>query len=107
MLAPPLNKSEWVTGDKDKLISIVLYGLTGPVKVNGKIYKAPEINGEMPGLGNNKEFSDEAIAQLLSFIRNSWSNKAAKIDSTDINKIRKKFQVRQKSFTVEELNKLK
>jgi mono/diheme cytochrome c family protein len=102
-LAPPLNKSEWVTGDKDKLLSIVLYGLTGPVKVNGKVYKAPEINGEMPGIGNNKEFSDEAIAQLLSFIRKSWSNKAEKVDSTDIDKIRKKFQGRQKSFTTEEL----
>ncbi len=106
-LAPPLNKSEWVTGNKEKLIPIVLFGLTGPVKVNGKIYKAPEINGEMPGIGNNKEFSDEAIAQLLSFIRNSWSNKAAKIDSADINKTRKKFQGRQRSFTIEELSKLK
>ena len=106
-LAPPLNKSEWVTGNKEKLIPIVLFGLTGPVKVNEKIYKSPEINGEMPGIGNNKEFSDEAIAQLLSFIRNSWSNKAEKIDSSDIIKVRKKFQGRQKSFTVEELNKLK
>lgn len=103
-LAPPLNKSEWVTGNKDKLINIVLFGLTGPVKVNGKMYKAPEINGEMPGIGNNKEFSDEAIAQLLTFIRNSWSNKAEKIDSADIIKTRKKFEGRQRPFTIEELN---
>ncbi len=104
-LAPPLHKSEWVTGNKDKLLSIVLFGLSGPVSVNAKVYKAPEINGEMPGIGNNKEFSDEAIAQLLSFIRNSWSNKAEKIDSADIKKVRKKFEGRQKSFTIEELNK--
>lgn len=104
-LAPPLNKSEWVTGDKDKLLSIVLFGLTGTVKVNGKVYKAPEINGEMPGIGNNKKFSDAAIAQLLSFVRNSWSNKAPKIDSSDVQKIRKKYEGRQKSFTIEEINK--
>lgn len=103
-LAPPLHKSEWVTGNKDKLLSIVLFGLSGPVTVNGKVYKAPEINGEMPGIGNNKEFSDDAIAQLLSFIRNSWSNKAEKIDSADVKKVRKKFEGRQKSFTTVELN---
>ena len=105
-LAPPLHKSEWVMGNKDKLLSIVLYGLSGPVTVNGKVYKAPEINGEMPGIGNNKEFSDEAIAQLLSFVRNSWSNKAEKIDSAEVKKVRKKFEGRQKSLTIEELNKL-
>ncbi len=49
-LAPPLNKSEWVVGDKNRFISIVLYGLTGPVNVSGKLYKAPEINGDMPGI---------------------------------------------------------
>ena len=105
-LAPPLNKSEWVTGDKNKLLSIVLFGLTGPVKVNGRVYKAPEINGEMPGIGSNKEFSDDAIAQLLSFVRNSWNNKAIKVDSSEVKQIRKKFEGRQKSFTIEELNKL-
>lgn len=105
-LAPPLNKSEWVTGDKDKLLSIVLFGLAGPVKVNGKLYKAPEINGEMPGIANNKDFSDDAIAQLMSFIRTSWSNKAEKIDSLKVKKIRKRFDGRQNAFTAEELNSL-
>ena len=32
-LAPPLNNSEWVVGDKNKLNSIVLYGLTGPIQI--------------------------------------------------------------------------
>lgn len=105
-LAPPLNKSEWINGNKDKLLSIVLFGLNGPVQVNGKVYKAPEINGEMPGIASNKDFSDEAIAQLLSFVRKSWSNKAEKIDSTDVKKIRKKFEGRQKSFTIEKLTNI-
>src|SRR5205807_2369674 len=52
-LAPPLNRSEWVTGDKNKLIPIVLFGLTGPVKINGTTYQPPEITGDMPGIGNN------------------------------------------------------
>lgn len=106
-LAPPLNGSDWVAGDKNKLIPIVLYGLTGPVKVAGKVYKAPEINGDMPSIGQNKEFSDEDIAQVLSFIRSSWGNKAGKIIAADVTSTRNKFKDRQKTFTMDELNKLK
>ena len=46
-LAPPLNQSSWVVGDKRKLIAIVLLRLTGPVTVNN-IYKTPR-SREMPG----------------------------------------------------------
>jgi mono/diheme cytochrome c family protein/glucose/arabinose dehydrogenase len=102
-LAPPLNQSQWVNGDKNKLISVVLYGLSGPVTVNGKLYKTPEISGEMPGIGNNDEFSDGDIAQVISFIRNAWSNHAEKITEKDIQKIRQQYKGRQKSFTTEEL----
>src|SRR3978361_2301966 len=57
-LAPPLNRSEVVNGNKEVMISIVLKGLTGPVKINGHIYKAPEISGEMPGFEDNKDYTD-------------------------------------------------
>jgi mono/diheme cytochrome c family protein/glucose/arabinose dehydrogenase len=103
-LAPPLNRSEWVTGDKNTLSSIVLFGLTGPVKVNGKLYTSPEINGDMPGIGNNESLSDEQIAQVLSFIRNSWGNKADEVKPGIITAIRTKYAGREKAFTIEELN---
>lgn len=106
-LAPPLNGSNWVGGDKNKIISIVLYGLSGPVKVGGKLYEAPEINGEMPDFSGNKDYSDEDIAQVISFVRGSWSNKAGRVTTNDVINIRKKFQGRQKPFTMEELNQLK
>lgn len=106
-LAPPLNGSDIVMGGKNKLIPIVLYGLTGPVKVAGKVYKAPEINGDMPGIGQNKEFADDDIAQVLSFIRSSWANKAEKITAADVTNTRNKFKDRQKPFTWEELSKIK
>ena len=102
-LAPPLNQSEIVTGKKERLIAIVLYGLTGPVQVNGKVYKSPEINGDMPGIASNDEFSDADIAQLMSFLRNAWSNKAEKVSESDVQAVRKKYKGRQKSFTMEEL----
>jgi mono/diheme cytochrome c family protein len=106
-LAPPLNHSEWVSGSKDKLIAIVLFGLSGPVKVSNKIYKAPEINGDMPGIGSNRDLVDEDIAQLLSFIRNAWSNTAEKVNREEVMQIRKKFSGREKPFTAEELDKEK
>lgn len=102
-LAPPLNQSQWVNGDKNKLIAIVLYGLTGPVQVNGKVYKAPEISGDMPGIGSSDEFSDGDIAQVISFIRNAWSNRAEKVTEKDVQKVRQLYKGRQKSFTTEEL----
>ncbi|MFD3002404.1 c-type cytochrome [Pontibacter toksunensis] len=105
-LAPPLNKSEWVTGDKDKLVSIVLYGLTGPVTVNGHLYKAPEINGDMPGIGYDKSLPNEDVAQLLSYIRKSWQNDASKITAEEVTKVRQRLSDRQRAFTVEELNKI-
>jgi mono/diheme cytochrome c family protein len=104
-LAPPLNGSNWVQGDKNKLIPIVLYGLTGPIRIAGKLYKSPEINGDMPGIGSNKDFSDEDIAEVLSFIRASWNNKAGRINTADIGPIRKKYNQRQKAFTMEELER--
>jgi mono/diheme cytochrome c family protein/glucose/arabinose dehydrogenase len=102
-LAPPLNQSEIVTGDKHRLAAIVLFGLTGPVTVAGKQYKAPEISGDMPGIGSNDEFSDKDIAEVLSYIRGGWSNHAGKVTEKDVQDVRKQYKGRQKSFTMGEL----
>jgi mono/diheme cytochrome c family protein len=77
--------------------------LTGPVKVAGKQYKAPEISGDMPGIGSNDEFSDKDISEVLSYIRGAWSNHAGKVTEQDIQEVRKRYKGRQKSFTMEEL----
>lgn len=103
-LGPPLNQSEWVTGNKAKLISIVLFGLTGPVKVNGHVYKTPEVSGDMPGIGYDKDMPSEDVAQLLSFIRKSWRNNGDKITTAEVATTRQKLNNRQKAFTVEELD---
>lgn len=104
-LAPPLNNSEWVTGDKEKLISIVLYGLSGPITVNNKEYTVPDISGEMPGIINNPELVESDLALLLSYIRNNWNNKASDVDISDIEKVKSKWKDRSVPFTQEELLK--
>lgn len=106
-LAPPLNKSEWVNGNKDKLISIVLFGLTGPIKVNGYVYKAPEISGDMPAIAHSEEINDDDVAQLLSFIRTSWQNTSDKVETKDVSVIRARYKNRDKAFTQNELEALK
>ncbi|MCJ8164973.1 c-type cytochrome [Pontibacter sp. E15-1] len=102
-LAPPLNQSEWVTGNKGKLTAIVLYGLTGPVTVNGHVYKAPEINGDMPGIGYDEKLSNEDVAQLLSYIRKSWRNNADAVSAEEVTQVRQYLKGRQKAFTAAEL----
>lgn len=99
-LAPPLNQSGIVTGDKQKLTAIVLYGLTGPVEVGGKMYK---LSSDMPGIGSSDEFSDKDIAEVLTYIRNCWNNEASVVNEKDIQEVRKANKGRQKSFTMEEL----
>jgi mono/diheme cytochrome c family protein/glucose/arabinose dehydrogenase len=103
-LGPPLNQSEWVTGSVDKLISIVLFGMTGPVTVNGHVYTTPEVSGDMPGIGYDKEMGDEDIAQLLSYIRKSWRNNASGVSTEQVDAVRKRLGDRQKAFTEAELN---
>lgn len=105
-LAPPLNQSEWVTGNKKVLISIVLYGLTGPVKVNNYVYQAPEISADMPGIGFDASITNEQIAELLSYIRASWQNDAGVVTTQEVDAIRKRYAGREKAFTVEELDAL-
>jgi mono/diheme cytochrome c family protein len=102
-LAPPLNKSEIVNGAKANMISIVLKGLSGPVKIAGHLYKAPEISGEMPGFADNKDFTDDDLAQVMNFVRRSWQNKGDKVNAVDVKNLRAKLESRQKVFTMEEL----
>lgn len=100
-LAPTLNKSDWVTGNKDKVIATILYGLTGPIVINGE---TPKVTGDMPGIGQNPEFSDADIAEIVSFIRGAWSNSASAVNESDIKKIRAQFKGREKGFTMPEID---
>jgi mono/diheme cytochrome c family protein len=101
-MAPPLNGSEWVTGNKNKTIAILLHGLAGPIKVRGKIYKKPNITGDMPAFGNS--LSDKKVAEVANFIRKNWGNKASEVHANDVKKIRLRFSDRKKAFTPSDLN---
>lgn len=67
-LLPPLAGTDWVTGDKGRLIRLVLNGMSGPIEVNGTTY-----DQEMPSFAH---LSDEQLASILSYIRTSFGNQA-------------------------------
>lgn len=94
MPAPALAGAPDVLGNREKLIKILLYGLTGPI--NGKTYTT----GLMPPMGTN---TDEYIASALSYIRNDFGNKAPMIRPEDVKKVREKTAGRTDPWTMPEL----
>lgn len=102
-LGAPLNGSSWVTGDKKTLLAIVLVGLNGPIKIGDKVYRQPEVSGEMPGMGQNDQLSDQDIADILGYIRSAWTNKAGPVTADEVRQARETHKNREKAFTMEEL----
>src|ERR1700759_3592801 len=79
---PPLN-GKGVRGDKAKLISIIINGQDTHDEVNGIKYQHP-----MPA---NSIIQDQEIADVLTYIRNSFGNKASSVKVTDVKSARKKL----------------
>jgi nitrite reductase (NO-forming) len=77
---PPLAKSDFLMADTDRAIRIVLQGRTGEIEVNGKKY-----NGTMLPLNN---LSDEEIANVLTFVRNSFGNSGDAVAIDHVRRIR-------------------
>jgi mono/diheme cytochrome c family protein len=80
---PPLN-GKGVTGDKTKLIGIIIKGQDTHEEINGKTYQ-----NSMPA---NPSITDQEIADVLTFIRNSFGNKASSVKVTDVKSARKKLK---------------
>jgi len=80
---PPLAKSDYLMADKSRAIETVLNGLTGPIEVNGQRY-----NGVMPPMGHLK---DDQIADILSYVRQSWGNEGDAVSTADVAAARAKI----------------
>ena len=77
---PPLVASDWVSGDEDRLINIVLNGIQGEIEVNGRSY-----NGLMP---QNRHLDDFAISSILTYIRKQFGNEAPAVSAQRVSQIR-------------------
>jgi glucose/arabinose dehydrogenase len=73
---PPLIDTKWVLGDKERLIKVVLNGLSDPIEIKGEIYQNI--------MASHAFLTDQQIADVLSFIRNNWGNSASYITVDEV-----------------------
>ena len=81
---PPLIKTKWVLGDKTKLITLMLKGMNEPIEIEDEEYHNP-----MPP---HAQLSDQQIADVLTFVRNSFGNKASMVTSSEVKSVRAKVK---------------
>ena len=79
---PPLIKTKWVLGDKMQLIQIVLNGMNGKTEINGDTYQ----NVMAP----HSDLTDQQIADVLTYVRNSFGNKASAVSVLQVKAVRAK-----------------
>jgi len=83
---PTLVGSPWVTGSEERLAKLALHGLWGKLKVRGKTYDPAR--GVPPMTAFRDLLKDDELAAVLTFVRNTWGNKASVIDPQTIAKVR-------------------
>ncbi len=92
---PPLDGSDWLTGDPAVPIKILLKGLMGPIEVNGR-----KFNNVMPP---HVDLSDQDIADVLTYARQRWTNDAAPVSTSESKTVREEVKGRTNLWTVKEL----
>ncbi len=101
---PPLAGSEWVSGSEERLIRILLHGLSGPIEVEGQTY-----NNAMPAFGpqSGYRFNEERIAAVLTYVRGSMGNNASAITPEKVKEVMSAVGSRAAPWTAPELEEFK
>ncbi len=97
---PSLVKSPWVADDTDRLIKLSLYGMMGPLELNGKKY-----DGQVPMTPFGGMLKDEEIAGVLTFVRNNFGNQADPVSAAQVKAVREATKGRLMFYNTEELLK--
>jgi mono/diheme cytochrome c family protein len=79
-LYPPLAKSYYLMADKKRAAQNVLYGITGEITVNKKVYAV-----DMAGI----ELSDTEVSDVLNYITHSFGNKGYVTKPDEVKSVRK------------------
>lgn len=99
-LAPPLLASEYVGGDPRKLIEVLLYGLQGPITVNGVDYS---FSAAMPGLKMNPHLTDKEIMEIGNYVRNAFTTSPQTITEEMVKGLRDQDRPADQTYTQQEL----
>ena len=81
-LNPPLKGTEYVLGDPSRLLGIILNGSNKGLPVNGVSYA-----NAMPGFSH---LSNEEIASVATYIRNSFGNAASLVEPEEVVRLRQR-----------------
>jgi mono/diheme cytochrome c family protein len=81
-LNPPLIKTKWTLGPKTVLIEQVLKGSNGKVEIDGETF-----HNTMPPLAT---LTDQQIADVLTYVRNNFENKASQVTPAEVKAVRAK-----------------
>lgn len=81
-LNPPLIKTSYILGDKSKIIYIVLHGMADRVPIEDEYYS----NNMAP----HTDLSNQQIADVLTYVRNSFGNKASAVTVAEVKAVRDK-----------------
>ena len=81
-LNPPLIKTAFINGDRARLITTILNGMS-QVEINGERY-----NNVMPAFNY---LTDKQVADVLTYVRNSFGNKKPAITVADVKPVRVKL----------------
>jgi nitrite reductase (NO-forming)/hydroxylamine reductase len=77
---PPLAASDYLLGDRQQVMQAALFGLSGPITVNGMDY-----NGVMPSMGY---LSDQELADALTYVFASWGNTGSAVSVEEVTALR-------------------
>jgi len=102
-IGPPLANSEWVVGNPDRLVALLLHGMQGPVHVSGKLYNP---GMDMPGLNGNHSIGNNDIAGIATYMRNSWGHEQSVVTLQDVVRVLEKTKNRTQAYTEAELIEL-
>ncbi|MEJ7679572.1 MAG: cytochrome c [Segetibacter sp.] len=97
---PPLTGNNWVLGNQDRLIKLVLKGLYGPIEVQGNKYP-----GQVPMTPFGGMLKDDEVAAVITYVRNSFGNKAPAISPVKVKQVRAATKDKTGFYSPEELLK--
>src|SRR5690606_22705908 len=100
-IAPTLWASQWVS-DSERLIKVLLHGLTGPITVGDQLWNTP---GVMPGFASHPDISDRELAAVATYIRNRWGKaegRGARLDEAIVPERREATEARSAPSTAED-----
>lgn len=95
---PPLKGTQWVLGNEERLIRLTLNGLHGPIEVLGKKYP-----GQVPMTPFGGMLNDDEIAAVLTYVRNSFGNKASVVSPDKVKEVRAAIKDKTSFFSPVEL----